>query len=323
MGMKEAISGFAQQFAWHPEINNNEQHVHKEHIILCGMGGSHLAADILKLLKPELSITVHEDYGLPILSARQYDKSLVIASSYSGNTEEVIDAYDMAKEKNIPLMAIAVGGKLIEKAKADGIAYVQIPETGIQPRSALGFSLLGLSKLVGDDELVSQAHALAQTLDPSSLEVGGQVLAERLRGKIPVVYTSASNYAIAYNWKIKFNETGKIPAFYNVLPELNHNEMTGFDAQGESRILTEPFHFIFIKDPNDHPRIQKRFEVIEKLYTDRGIDVDVLELSGDSRLEKIFNSLITADWTAYYTAQGYGLESEQVPMVEEFKKLIV
>ena len=147
-------------------------------------------------------------------------------------------------------------------------------------------------------------------------------LAETLKGKVPVIYSSATNKSIAYNWKIKFNETGKIPAFYNVVPELNHNEMTGFDAKESSAKLSENFHFIFLKDDSDHPQNLKRMEVMEKLYADRGFPVSVLELRGSSKIEKIFSSLVLADWAAYHTAEIYGLESEQVPMVEEFKKLV-
>jgi glucose/mannose-6-phosphate isomerase len=130
------------------------------------------------------------------------------------------------------------------------------------------------------------------------------------------------NHGIARNWKIKFNETGKIPAFYNSLPELNHNEMTGFDVADASRALSEHFYFLILKDPEDNPRIHKRMEILEKLYADRGLSVETITLEGDAAFYKAAVALMIADWAAFYTAEGYGLESEQVPMVEEFKKLI-
>ncbi|MBI4272789.1 hypothetical protein HY621_02980, partial [Candidatus Uhrbacteria bacterium] len=110
---------------------------------------------------------------------------------------------------------------------------------------------------------------------------------------------------------------------YNVLPELNHNEMTGFDVKETSRQLSEKFFFIFLKDHTDHPRIQKRMDILERLYQDRGLPVRVIDLEGVHPFYKIFSCLVLADWTAIYTAEQYGLESEQVPMVEEFKKLVV
>ncbi len=118
------------------------------------------------------------------------------------------------------------------------------------------------------------------------------------------------------------NETGKIPAFSNVFPELNHNEMTGFDRKGKTKDLSGKFCFIFLSDNADHPQNRKRFEVTKRLYEERGLVVHSLPLQGTTRSEKIFSSLLLADWVAYHTALQYGVEPEQVPMVEEFKKLI-
>ena len=218
--------------------------------------------------------------------------------------------------------AIAVGGKLLEIAQQRGLPYIQLPDTGIQPRSALGFSIQALCTLLGLTEAAREARALADTLKPQELESLGQALADRLHDKVPVIYSSFRNQAVAYNWKIKFNETGKIPAFYNTLPELNHNEMTGFDIKDATKELGNKFYFIILKDIEDNPKISKRMEVLEKLYKERNLRVEAIELKGKDIWHKIFSSLILADWVAYYTALGYGLEPEQVPMVEEFKKLI-
>jgi len=245
----------------------------------------------------------------------------MVLSSYSGNTEEVLDAYDEAGKRGYDRAVISIGGKLLERAKEDGVPYVEMPDTGIQPRLALGFSFKGLLKLMGRDDAVQEIGGLADTLKPDEYEAEGKKLADMLRDHVPVIYASETNGPIAYNWKIKLNETGKIPAFYNVLPELNHNEMNGFDVQETTKKLSENVYFIFLKDESDDPRIVKRMEILEKLYRDRGLPVRVIELTG-SVFHKLFFSLVIADWTAYYTAENYGLEAEQVPMVEEFKRLI-
>ena len=137
-----------------------------------------------------------------------------------------------------------------------------------------------------------------------------------------LLYTSRHNAPLAYNWKIKFNESAKIPAFYNVFPELNHNEMDGFDVVPSTENLAQAFHIIILKDDNDNPRILKRMEVLQRLYGDRGLAVSVVQLTGSSVWGRAFNSLILAEWAAYYVSQYYGTEPEQVPMVEEFKKMI-
>ena len=265
--MHNAIKNFSEQFSYQPEIQNKEKLLNYQWCILVGMGGSHLAADILKIYNPSVHMTIHEDYGLPY-PAEMLKNSLVIASSYSGNTEEVIDAYKKAKEQGIALAAVSVGGKLIEMAKEDGIPYIQLPDTGIQPRSALGFSLKALMALMKEDKGLEELNMISD-INPEDFEEEGKSIAKSLQGKVPVIYSSEINKPIAYNWKIKFNETGKIPAFCNAFPELNHNEMTGFDVVDSTKKLSENMCFIFLRDELDNPRIKKRMQVMKKLFEDR------------------------------------------------------
>lgn len=320
--MRDAIVGFAKQFAYTPVV---ERPLRKKfnHTIVAGMGGSHLAADLLKSADPTLSLQIHRDYGLPSIPKSERPQTLVIASSYSGNTEETLDAFKAARAMRVACAAIAVGGKLGRLARKEGVPYVQMPNTGIQPRSALGFSIKGLAALMGLASLNRELTILVKTLKPQVLEQRGKAFARTLKESIPLIYASARNEAIAYNWKIKLNETGKIPAFYNVLPELNHNEMTGFDHTPKNKKLSKRFAVIFLVDTEDHPRIQKRMNILARLYRARGLTCHTIPLRGANRWMKIFSSLVLADWTAYYTALAYGAEPEQVPMVEEFKKLIV
>ncbi len=321
--METAIADFAKQFAFAPQIENVDALVRKSHVIVCGMGGSHLAADLIQTLSSQTPVTVLSDYDLRgAFSKEVLQHSLVITSSYSGNTEEVLSCYDQAKEDGLSLAAIAVGGKLLEQAKVDGIAYVQIPDTGIQPRSALGFSFRGLCALIGLERLLKESGTLADTLAPEEYRESGKQLAQLCKDQLPVIYSSRRNQAVAYNWKIKLNETGKIPAVYNVFPELNHNEMNGFDVQAKSQHLSKNMQVIFLNDTDDHPRVQKRMQVCAQLYRDRGIAVQEVPLEGDNQFVKVFGSLVLADWVAVHTAALYGLEAEQVPMIEEFKKMI-
>ena len=312
--MYEAIKNFNKQFEYEPVVENADKLEKKDKFIVAGMGGSHLSADILKISRPTLDMTIHRDYGLP----DAMENRLLILSSYSGNTEEVVNAFEKGLENNLPIAVISIGGKLIELAREHSIPYVQMPDTDIQPRNALGYSLRALLKVIGDEETLKELSNLSQTLYPTEYEEVGKALSKKLKGKIPVIYSSTRNQSIAYNWKIKLNETGKVPAFYNVLPEMNHNELEAYSVKE----LTEKFHFIILKDTEDDERIIKRMEVLEEMYKDRGLPVDVIEIEGKDKYHKVFASLILADWTAYYTAQLYGLEAEQVPMIEEFKKLI-
>ncbi|KKS52975.1 MAG: Bifunctional phosphoglucose/phosphomannose isomerase [Candidatus Magasanikbacteria bacterium GW2011_GWD2_43_18] len=320
--MRDAVLAFSTQFEFQPVVENKENLKVTDSFVLTGMGGSHLNADLLLAVAPHTDIIIHRDYGLPLVSAEKAAKSLFIASSYSGNTEEVIEAYNEAKEKGYALAAIAVGGTLLELAKADGVPYVAIPDTGIQPRSALAFSFMALLSLTGKDAFLKETQSLRTIIDPADIEQAGKDLAAAMKDRVPLVYASRANETVAWNWKIKLNETGKIPAFYNVFPELNHNEMTGFDVVPTMKHLAAPFHVVLLEDGDDHPKVQQRMDVLATLYSKRGLPVTRLALDGNTRLEKIFRSLLLADWTAVHTAALYGLESEHVPMVEEFKKMI-
>jgi len=321
--MEDAIKQFATQFSFEPIVENKEKLQDSyDHFILAGMGGSHLAAGILKVRIPGLELYVHRSYDLPPYDENFMKKSLLIASSYSGNTEEVISFLDEGLAKGYHMAVIATGGKLIDKAKEFSVPFVQIPNTGIQPRSAIGYSTIALAYFLDNQEVIAELQTLYDILDPLEYEQEGKSLAENLQGKVPVIYSSIDNLAIAYNWKIKFNETGKIPAFFNVFPELNHNEMTGFDIAGGTKDLSKNFRFIFLNDRDDHERIQKRMKVAEKLFEKKGYEVLSLELEGSNILEKIFKSLIIADWAALHSSILYGTDPEQVPMIEEFKRLI-
>lgn len=317
--MEKAIVGLPHQFDFTPVIGNESKLKPAQSYVVAGMGGSHLSADLLKIFYPSLNIYIHKDYGLPEFAS---DKSLFIASSYSGNTEEALDFAQNAFDRSLNLAIVAVGGKLLEFAKANNVPYIELPDAGIQPRSAIGLSFLALTRLILGEREVSRFMTLGKGLDPLKLSLDGKKLAEDLRGKIPVVYSSKKNTALAYNWKIKFNETAKIPAFHNAFPELNHNEMSGFDVIESTINLSNKFHFIFLSDSADNPKIIRRMEVCKKLYEDRGLQVTPVSLIGPTDLERIMNSLILADWTALNLSKIYGTEPSAVPIIEEFKKLI-
>lgn len=320
--MRNTIINFAKQFEYQPVIENEGALEKRRRLVVIGMGGSHLAGDILASIKPSLGVIVHQNYGIPEISEEDLNDSLTVLSSYSGNTEEVLDAYNAAKERNLAMAVISIGGKLLELAKKDGVPFVQLPDTGIAPRFALGFSLMALLKLAGEEELLESARELSNSLSVARYEDEGRMLAEKLRGKIPLIYTSLKNQHLAYNWKIRLNETGRTPAFYNVFPELNHNELDSFDARETTRGLSQNFYFIFLQDMGDDPRIIKRMAAMKILLEEKNLPVEILRLDSGNALHQTFASIILADWTAYYLAEDYGIGEDDPHLVEKFKKLM-
>ncbi len=319
--MRSIIENFASQFKFIPKIVNAEKlPKNSKTFVVAGMGGSALAAELIRVVCPSLNLFVHKGYSLPehILEEKNV---LFIGSSYSGNTEETISATEEAIKRKLPTAVVSTGGKIIEIAKKTGIAYVEIPNTHIQPRMATGFNSSCLLTLIAPSES-AKLHNLSQTLKPKEYESLGQKLGELLENKTPIVYSSLRNYPIAYNWKIKFNENTKIPAFANAFPELNHNEMTGFDIVPKTKALSQNFHFLFLKDFQDNPRILKRMGICQNILEARDLPVTNVEFEDGDPWLKIFRALLIADWASFYLAKYYGNDPEQVPMVEEFKKLI-
>lgn len=316
--MEELIKNFPRQFTFQPAVVNAEKLSPADKFIVCGLGGSHLAAGLFKIYNPHLALLIHRDYGLARVPDYFLRESLFIASSYSGNTEEVIDACTAALAANLQVAIMTSGGKLLELAQSRGLPYVVLP-VGFEPRLALGFMTLGLARLIGDEAALLKLSALVSTLNSQSSAVKGEELAEKLLGRWPIIYASTVNLPLAYTWKIKFNETVKTPAFYNVLPEANHNELAGWNEKSGDNVC-QPY-FLFLRDETDEPRIQKRFTVLGRLLTEKGFAVQEFPLAGET-WHKIFTSLILADWLTYHLAIKCGVAPLPTPLIEEFKKLV-
>ena len=141
-----------------------------------------------------------------------------------------------------------------------------LPPVHEQPRMALGYSAKGMLSAMHEGKLLKEIGSVARELRPLQNEPDGKTLAKILNGGVPVVYASLRNATVAMNWKIVLNETGKIPAFWNALPELNHNEMTGFDVKRSTRDLSERFHFVFLRDEDDGPHIREAHESSSRTF---------------------------------------------------------
>jgi glucose/mannose-6-phosphate isomerase len=255
------------------------------------------------------------------LSRETLKESIFVASSYSGNTEETLDAAEIAYYHGLNVAIITTGGKLLKFAIEKGLPYIQMPNDEIQPRVALGYSILSLIKLV-KPEILSEAKDSGALVDQKSCQDLAQKISSELTGKIPVIYSSSKNRTLAYIWKITMNETAKIPAFLNVFPELNHNEMAGFDITKNTIGLLEKIHLVFLKDSEDNDKIKKRMKVCADLYRERGLGVSEIEFSDANKLKKIFESFLTAGYTALNLSNEYKTEPEKVEIIEKFKKLI-
>jgi glucose/mannose-6-phosphate isomerase len=322
MAMEDTLRRFGEQFEWQPVVEHNEVLRPHKHYVVCGMGGSHLGAWLIKRYGHISNITIHRSYGLPELPQDVWDDALVILSSYSGTTEEVLDAGREALRRGLSMAAATTGGKLLEFAREHALPHVVIPETGLEPRMAIGFTGIAIARIMGNAKLEEQIREGGKHADATARQVEGKQLAERLMGKVPLVYASVANIPIAYVWKIKFNETAKIPSFCNVFPEMCHNELTGFDVVDATRDISARLHGVFLEDFSDHPRIQERMRVASEMLGERGIPIEHVALAGKSGFEKAFNGALLADWVTLELARSYKVPNPETPMVAEFKKRI-
>lgn len=322
--MREIISNFPKQFKVglqaSPKFKSKKL---PKGLCICGMGGSALPGSILagwiNEKRINLPIIISRDYSLPHIVDKNW---LVFCISYSGNTEETISCFKEAQKRKIKIVAIGSNGKLEKLSKKFNAPFAKIP-SGIPPRTAIGYqfgALIGALKNLGVISLKEVKEVLSlEKINVLALENQGRQFAKNLKGKIPVIYASNRLKIAARIWKINFNENTKIPAFWNYFPELNHNEMTGFE-NFKLKNLGCKFYFIILKDKNDHPRIKKRMELTSKILKKQGLEGKIIEIKGKSYLEKVFNSIILALWTSYYLAKIYKTDPTSVKLVEEFKK---
>ncbi|MFH1316437.1 MAG: bifunctional phosphoglucose/phosphomannose isomerase [Candidatus Woesearchaeota archaeon] len=317
--MNGVISNFHSQLSEGYKMGDIKIHIDEpiENIVITGMGGSALPGEILKsyLNQCKIPIIINKDYTMPPEFSK---KSLVIAVSYSGDTEETIEAYREAYRKGANIVIVTSGGKLDILAKKQNTRMILIPR-GLQPRAAYGYMTSAILKLLENLKIIPSQESLvkntAETLKRTDLfKEKAEDLAEKLVDKIPLIYSSDRLKAVAYKWKISFNENTKIHAFYNVLPELNHNEMVGFTK------LKAEYHLIIIKDEEDHPRIRKRMDILKKLVKSKGVNVTELNISGRNPLTKLFSAIYIGDWTSYFLAIKYGVDPTPVDIIQNFKK---
>ena len=318
-----------EQISWEPQIHNGEHDGRElQQIVITGMGGSALAALLAHAwLKAELKLPfdVVRSYSLPNYVN---EHTLVIASSYSGNTEETLSALEQAKSKGAQVAVIAAGGKLVEGAELDGVTYSQLP-SGIQPRMALIYNLqavLAMLEHFGVTEgKLKEVQGLAAWMEeetkqwiadtPTDMNYAKQ-LALLAVGKNAMFYGGELTAPLAYKWKISWNETGKNIAFWNEFSEFNHNEFMGWT----SHPVEKPFVVFDLISNLEHPQILKRFELSDRLLSGMRPKANRIELKGDTIIAQLLWGAVLADFASIYLAILNNVNPVPVELVERLKK---
>jgi glucose/mannose-6-phosphate isomerase len=297
-------------------------------IVVAGMGGSAIGGDFVKsYLDAQLKVPifVNRSYDLPAFANAN---TLVIASSYSGNTEETLSMYAQAREKKCPIICITTGGKLGALAKENGLIAISQRE-GMQPRAAFAYSFVPILLLIdalgftgGESPRLQQSATLLDTLaeryGTSHLDESNAAfaIASQLMHRIPVVYSASDYEAVCLRWRGQIQENAKHLAFGNLLPEMNHNEIEGWAHPVD---VIEHLFAILLRSEDEHQRVSKRFEFLKLAMGNKRVAVIEAKAEGADRLQRMLSLVSLADWTSLYLGLLAGTDPTPIPVMANLK----
>jgi glucose/mannose-6-phosphate isomerase len=311
---------------WRVESSNLQPHDAPGGLIVAGMGGSAIGGSLARAAlgdRASRPIMVARGYGLPAWTTPD---TTVLCSSYSGNTEETLAAYEAAGALGATRIAATTGGRLAEAARADGVPVIPLPG-GFQPRAAVAYSLviaLEVAGLCGAGERlhaeidVAAAHAvrLSEQWGPDgAVDSLPKTLAHGLHGTIVQIAGAGLTAPIAYRWKTQINENAKLPCFAGELPEIDHNEIEGWSgADGLGR-----FSAVFLDDSDLHPRVRQRIELTRGLIAAHAAATYRVESLGETATERLVSLVLLGDLVSLYLAVLRGADPTPVALIERFK----
>ena len=310
-------------------IKLSNQYSNINNIVIAGMGGSAIGGDVVSILEKD-----NLDY--PIIISRGYslpnwvnENTLLICSSYSGNTEETLTALDDGLKKKAQIIGITTGGKLANKLTDLKKDVILIP-SGLQPRAALAFSFIPMIKFLDkisiletklDSWLNDSINALIESRELysiDSMENPTYELAQQLHKNIPIIYADNSTYGVAaLRLKGQLCENSKMLAYHNELPELNHNEIVGWENNPN---IFKYLFVLWLTDENDNPRVKLRQQITQEILNENGVDQFVIEMTGNSFQERFLHMIHYGDWLSFWCAIAHGVDPSPVEKIDRLKK---
>jgi len=301
-------------------------------VILTGLGGSAIGGDLLRAyLSSELPIPflVNRNYTLPECAGRT---TLVIVSSYSGDTEETVSAYREALKRRAKILCISSNGATERLARAKRNTFIKIPG-GLPPRAALGYSFFPMLVTLSRIGLIpDKSRDMRETLaiirrkteeygNPQSADNTALTLAHQLRGRLGVLYSATDHLdAVATRWRCQLAENAKTLASANTLPEMNHNELVGWKALGPQMA---DMQVIFLRDRVDHPRTSTRIDITKEILASHTSHITEVWSEGRSLLARMFSLICLGDWTSFYLAILHGEDPTPIAVIDYLKNALM
>lgn len=316
-------TGFKKSLSF--DINNMDS------IVFNGMGGSAISGDLIGLL-------FREKLPIPLIVNRSYFppgfinmKTLIIISSYSGNTEEALSSLNKAIENKCRMICITSGGKIESIAVSENYPLYTM-DKGYPPRAALGISLgilLGIfNRLkindISENDLIDTAHFLQELMkkwcNPQDSDNLPLTLAQRIKGKIPLIYGAReSSSSIGVRWKTQLNENSKTHAFFQPFPEMNHNEIVGWELLPDTKKFFPNLCAVFLRSEDDHERNRYRMDITKSLIQDTKIDIIEVKAEGFSKFSRLMYLILMGDMVSYYLALIYGVDPTSIKKINRLK----
>ncbi len=330
--MFDAVRGFAENFreGWGipASFEPGRRAADWSQVVVVGMGGSAIGGDFVRTFCRETApvpISVVRDYALP---ASVGEGALVIASSYSGGTEETLAAYDEAGKRGATVVVVTSGGELRARAERDGNAHFVIPG-GMQPRAALGYSLGAMMRLahqlglceISDPEL-DEAERVTDERAEAYADLDGNPaldLARALAGKIPLIYTGPGLMeAVGVRWTTQVQENAKQLAFGNVFAEMNHNEVLAWEHALPA--VQKLLHPVVLRDPADHLKIQRRIDVTKDILAPKAAGWTEVEPHGEGKLARMLSTIQLGDFMSFYLSMLVGVDPTPIDSIDYLKE---
>lgn len=326
--MKKLIEGFTRQLADALKIGQAVDFARPgsdiRNIMITGMGGSGIAANLVESLtfgRVPIPITVCKGYNIPQFVSPH---TLFIACSYGGDTEETLSAANKALLKRAHIICIASGGKLLDLAKEYNLFYLQIPNGTGPARAQIGYIIISLlftlyhTNLIGA-AFIKESENSIEYLDrgEKAIQAEAELIAKKLRGKLPIIYCDGRLMAMALRFQNQLNENAKQLAHVNTFPEMNHNEIVGW--QFPEPVLQQS-QVIYLYSDHDHDRVEKRMEICRTVFERRSNPIIDIVAEGASLLEQYYYLIHLTDWISYFLAKENQIDPDPVEVIAYLKE---
>ena len=324
--MKTLVANFSKQLTEAIIIGNNAKLTASKNkisnVLICGLGGSGIGGSIvaeLVVANAGVPINVTKGYFIP---AYVNENTLVIISSYSGNTEETLNCLELAISKNAKIVCVTSGGKVLEISKTKGFDCIVVPG-GMPPRSCLGYSLTQLFFILGffgiiNSNYKTELEASIKLIDSEEHNIIAEAknIATKLKGKIPVIYATTYNEGIAIRLRQQLNENSKILCWHHIVPEMNHNELVGWTEKNDNLSV------LFFLDKDDYTRNLARVDINKEVIKKYASAITEIYSKGNSVIEKAIYFIHLGDWISIALGEARGVDLMEVNVINHLKSAL-